>query len=141
MQTASETFFDHRLWRPILDRENEVFFGLVPGARIGLVPHAVAHAERGPMLVWQASTSSVGGAHETFDGFASCDVDIVLVIDDEAIEKLSHSPAEDSVPELRRLVRRGNVVLYFLKCEGALIEAGFEPFLESLGLTIMGACR
>lgn len=141
MQSAAELFFDHGLWRPILDREKEAFSGLMSGARIGLVPHAVAHRERGPMLVWQASESSLTGAHETFDGFGTCDVDIVLVIDDEAVERLFHSTAEDAVSELRRLIRRGHIVLYFLKCEGALIEAGYEPFLDSLGLTIMGACR
>lgn len=141
MQTASEMFFDLRLWRPILERENAAFSGLATGAGIGLVPRAVAHSERGPMLVWRASEGRLTGDRETFSGFASCDLDIVMVIDDEAVGRLSHSTPEDAVSELRRLVRRGHVVLYFLKCEGALVEAGYEPFLETLGLAIMGACR
>ncbi len=141
MQTSADAFFDPGLWRPILDRENAAFSGLASGARIGLVPQAVARLERGPMLVWQATASELTGAHETFDGFGDCDVDIVMVVDDDAVERLFNSAATEAVSELRRLVRRGHVVLYFLKCEGALGEAGYEPFLDSLGLTIMGACR
>ncbi|MHA1108870.1 MAG: hypothetical protein ACTSQV_07125 [Alphaproteobacteria bacterium] len=138
MQTNTDAFFDHRLWRPILDCGNAAFSELVSGASIGLMPQRVAQRERGPMLVWRAAD---GIARRTFDGFAGCEVDMVLVVDDDAVARLRDCGAEDNVSELRRLVRRGHIVLYFLKCEGALIEAGFEPFLDSLGLTIMGACR
>ena len=141
MQISADPFFNHDLWRSVLDHSNVAFSGLASGARIGLVPQAVAQRERGPMLVWQAADNALTGAHETFDGFGTCDVDIVMVVNDDAVERLFRSTADEAVAELRRLVRRGHVVLYFLKCEGALVEAGYEPFLDSLGLTIMGACR
>ncbi len=139
--STADAFFDHRLWRPILDRGNAAFSGLVSGASIGIMPRRVAARERGPMLVWQAADGIPSITHQAFDGFESCDVDMVLVVGDDAVARLRDSAAEDAIAELRRLVRRGHIVLYFLKCEGALIEAGFEPFLDSLGLTIMGACR
>jgi hypothetical protein len=63
------------------------------------------------------------------------------VVDDEAMAALDGMAPGEALAALRRQVRRGTIVLYFLKCEGALVALGYEGFLETLGLTIMGACR
>jgi hypothetical protein len=139
--SAADPFFDHDVWSAILDRGKGVFSGLVPGASIAILPRRVAARNHGDMLLWQVATGGISAGRKVFAGFETCAADVAFVVDDEALARLGDNIADDAVSELRRLVRRGHIVLYFLKCEGALIEAGYEEFLDSLGLTVLGTCR
>jgi len=140
LEILGDPILDEDLWRSLLAGRDEAFACLVPGARVAVVPRAVAQSNDGTMLMCEAQPGAMTTRFRRFRGFEKCSADVVFVINDEARDRIL-SDAMAGLATLRRLVRRGQVVLYFLKCEGALIEAGFEEFLESLGLTILGACR
>jgi hypothetical protein len=135
-----DAFLDHAIWYAVR-AQRQVFAGLAPGACIGIVPRAVARREDGSMLLWQATDDGLASRRACFAGFARCDADMMFVVDDEAMAALDGMAPGEALAALRRQVRRGTIVLYFLKCEGALVALGYEGFLETLGLTIMGACR
>jgi hypothetical protein len=42
---------------------------------------------------------------------------------------------------IKRLIRRGNIMFFVFKNKAQLQDAGYEDFLESLGLAFLGACR
>lgn len=141
MDGLIDPILDGALWRRLLAGDAGPLAALVPGARIAVIPQPYARREAGCLLMCEAQPGGMASRIARFAGFQRCDADIAFVINDEARASLVDEAGHDGLGALRRLVRRGHVVLYFLKCEGALIELGFEEFLESLGLNVLGACR
>ena len=80
-------------------------------------------------------------------GCASCRhprelrLDLLLVADDEALEAISRHLGGDPLTVMKGLIRRGNVLFYVMRTKRELQDAGYEDFLDSLGLAFLGACR
>ena len=78
---------------------------------------------------------------ERFTGMATTRVDVLLVADEEAMAGMQAALVGDALATIKRLVRRGRMMFFVFKNKAQLQDAGYEDFLESLGLAFLGACR
>ena len=128
-------------WQALLDRHPDVFRGLMPGARIGLLSKDDFEPPRATMLVWQANDNGMRAHYEPFPGFEQVKIDLLFIADDDAIRRLHDRAAPAPFAEIKSKVRRRDIILYVVKPRDELIDCGYEDFLDSLGLAFMGACR
>lgn len=154
MNTATDqTFGDIAAWQTMLDRYQEVFLGMVPGSRIGFVSReasgilpgkrleGVQLAAEVSMLAWQLEDGRMAARVERFAGMASTKVDLLLVADEEALTTMLGELSGDTLTVIKRLIRRGRMMFFVFKNKAQLQDAGYEDFLDSLGLAFLGACR
>lgn len=128
-------------WRPTLESNADLFSDLDDGARIGIARRADVNREGAVMVVWEAAGGTLTAKEKPFPGYRDAEVDVLLVADDESLGALAGELDGDALPALKHLVRRGHVVCYVLKRRCALVEAGYEDVLDSIGVPFMGACR
>ena len=155
MTTATnQTFGEIASWQSMLDRHHELFLDMVQGSRIGFVSREASGILPGkrlegvqvvatevPMLAWQLEDNGMAARIEPFAGMASTKVDLLLVADEEALETMRNELAGDTPTVIKRLIRRGRMMFFVFKNKAQLQEAGYEDFLDSLGLAFLGACR
>lgn len=128
-------------WQALLERHSAIFAGMLPGSRIGLLPEEDFESPAAMMLVWEATGNAMVADYRPFPGFAEVEVDLLFVADGETLRWLHDSTNPAPLAELKRKVRRRETLLYVVKPRSALLELGYEEFLDSLGLAFMGACR
>jgi hypothetical protein len=150
---ARSVFDDLAAWQQMLERHEELFCDMVPGSCIGIIPKSaasllpgrrgVAPEAAGPadltMLAWQNGRSGMLASYRSWRGPGAAGVDLLLVADDEALEAMHGHPAAFEL--MKKLIRRGNILFYVMRTKQQLQDAGYEDFLESLGLAFLGACR
>ena len=146
-------FGDITPWQAMLDRHQELFLEMVPGSRIGFVSREASGILPGkhlegvklaadvPMLAWQLESGGMSARIERFAGMASTKVDLLLVADEEAMETMQNELQGDTLAVIKRLIRRGRMMFFVFKNKAQLQDAGYEDFLDSLGLAFLGACR
>ncbi len=128
-------------WQPTIDSNADLFSDLDDGARIGIARRVDVNQPGALMVVWEAADGILTARERPFSGYRDAEVDVLLVADDEALDSLSGQLAADALPAVKQLVRRGNIVCYVLKRRCALIAAGYEDVLDTIGVPFMGACR
>jgi hypothetical protein len=128
-------------WQSLLDRSAEVFSDINPGARIGVVSKDDFEPPTATMLVWEATDQGMRASYESFPGFERVAIDLLFIADDATIVRMHDSATPSPFVEIRGKLRRRDILLYVVKPRDALIEAGYENFLDSLGLAVLGACR
>jgi hypothetical protein len=142
-------------WRTAFDAQPGLFVSLADGARIGFVAradfgsvagrrieglaHAGERAHGAPMLAFEAHGGAMRVEQARFDGFERASIDLLFVADDDSMAELAREA--DTFAVAKRALRRGSVMFYALKPKHALQDAGYEDFLDSLGLAFLGACR
>lgn len=133
--------FDAGHWQPVLDGEAS-FGSVAAGAAAALVSREDWDRNDGVMLEWRArSAGHLAAAPASWRGAQSSAVDVVFVADDAVFTGILDAGPRDALRSLREGVRTGDVVLFITKCQSGLRDAGWEDFLESMGLAFMGACR
>ena len=151
---TEEMFGDMSLWQSMLDRQRELFVGMDSGSRIGFVSREAsgilpgkhlqgvqAVATEVPLMAWEIENGGMSARIERFAGMASTRVDLLLVADREAMDAMLAELGGDMLKTIKRLIRRGNIMFFVFKNKAQLQDAGYEDFLESLGLAFLGACR
>jgi len=144
-------------WQRMLDRHAELFTELVPGARIGILPREATGfapgrqpagwrdarfgADGAPLLAWEAADGRMRARCERVGGFADARADFLLLADAQSIAEAYVALDADALGRLKRRIRRGDVMLCTFRTRAELADAGYEDFLDSLGLAFMGACR
>ncbi len=145
----------------MLDAHQELYSGMLPGSRIGFLPRSAAgfmtgrhlaglsnrdfNLPDGMMLVWEVSGDGTGmranlrpcrNLHDT-------QADLLLVLDETALGEIRRSFDLDNNPfcTIKKLIRCGNILLFVMKTKYELQDAGYEDFLDMLGLAFLGACR
>jgi hypothetical protein len=78
---------------------------------------------------------------EAFAGVASTRVDLLLVADVDAMAAMLEQIDGDMLTAIKRLIRRGSMMFFVFRSKAELQDAGYEDFLDSLGLAFLGACR
>ena len=78
---------------------------------------------------------------EPFESFAEARLDLLFVADEEARGELAATAPAATLRAMKRLIRRGNVMFFVFRTRHELQDAGYEDFLDSLGLAFLGACR
>ncbi len=154
---AGSKFGDLENWQAMLDRHGELFTEMTPGSAVGVVPRAGSGIQLGKhvaslenanndneMLVWQIREGHEAGmlaSRRSYAGFKQANVDLLFVADDAALAALQEALKADTLSIMKRLIRKGNIMFYVMKTKYQLQDAGYEEFLDSLGLAFLGACR
>jgi hypothetical protein len=154
MTTATDlSFGEIAPWQSMLDRHSELFLDMVEGSRIGFVSREASGILPGkhldgvkvatdvPLLAWQLENGAMSARIERFAGMASTKVDLLLVADEEAMATMLGELQGDTPTVIKRLIRRGRMMFFVFKNKAQLQDAGYEDFLDSLGLAFLGACR
>lgn len=129
-------------WQRLLDRHADTFGALAAGASVGLVARPVADgAQSGDFLVWQGEGGRAAALRRHFTNFADCDTHLLFVGDPETMAALHARIDDRPLTAMKMAVRDGSLLLYVLKPKSALLDDGFEDFLDQLGLAFLGACR
>ena len=138
-------------WQPVLDAHVGLFEPLVAGASVALVPrwridaqgqrraNVMPKTDPVPMRLWLREPQAMRVRESIFTGLASLASDVLLIAEDGALEAaLAH---ERPFSELKRLLRRNQVLFMVLRTRDELRERGWIEFLEALGLPFLGTCR
>jgi len=154
---AQSMFSDLSGWQRLLDRHQDLFCEIIPGSSIGIVPKSTTglmpgkraaalrasgfESPDGAVLAWEAREHGMHAAYRRCRGLDEAGVDLLLVADDEALEQIRDHLESEPLAGMKKLIRRGNILFYVMRTKHELQDAGYEDFLESLGLAYLGACR
>jgi len=140
-------------WQAMLDRHAELFSEMDTGARVGFVSRSdsgmlpgkhvagarLAHG--GEILLWERAGQGMRASLQAFTGIADAPVDLLFVAEDEALAAAREALGGDALGLIKRQIRHGGIMFYVMKDKYQLQDAGYEDFLDSLGLAFLGACR
>ncbi len=76
-----------------------------------------------------------------YRGFQEAKVDLLFVAEAEALDKLRADIGDATLPLMKRQIRAGGIMFFVMRTKYELQDAGYEEFLDSLGLAFLGACR
>lgn len=153
---AESRFGDLERWQAMLDRHGELFTEMTPGSAVGFVPRTgsgiqagkhlagLSETSGGEMLVWQIRNGHETGMtafRRSYTGFKQVNVDLLFLPDDDALRAMQDALQGDALSIMKRLIRKGSIMFYVMKTKYQLQDAGYEEFLDSLGLAFLGACR
>lgn len=128
-------------WQSLLDRNGEIFCGIEPGAKVGLLSKDDFEPPTAMMLVWEATPAGMRAYYRPFPGFESVETDLLFVADEPTLRRIYDPSNPAPFADIKTKVRRRDILLYIVRPRAALLERGYEDFLDSLGLTFLGACR
>ena len=127
-------------WQTLLDRNAEFFQGMRAGARIGVLSKEEFEPPA-TMVVWEATEHGMRAGYELFPGFEQVKIDLLFIADETTILGMHDPCAGAPFKEIKTKLRRRDILLYVVKPHHALIDSGYEHFLDSLGLPVLGTCR
>ena len=154
--TAAGVEHDVAGWQQAFDASEALFASLADGARMGFIAQpgfaplgrrragldaAGAQHAGAPMLAFDAARGRIAVTVERFESFEEAGLDLLFVADEEARAELAATPAPARLRAMRRLIRRGGVRFFVLRTRHELQDAGYEDFLESIGVPFLGSCR
>lgn len=157
--TAQSMFDDLPAWQAMLDRYQELFSDMLPGSCIGILPRSgtslmpgkhlagLSNAEfslpDGKMLAWEVRQEGLGmrADYRPCRKFDDARADVLLVPDDAAFVEIRRSLSGDPMSAIRKMIRCGSILFFVMKTKYQLQDAGYEDFLDTLGLAFLGACR
>jgi len=154
---AQSMFTDLPAWQAMLDRHQELFSDMLPGSRIGILPRSgtalmpgkhlagLANSEfslpDGKMLAWEVDQNGMRADYHPCRRFEEARADLLLVPDDAALEEIRRCLDGDPLSAIKKMIRCGNILFFVMKTKYELQDAGYEDFLDTLGLAFLGACR
>lgn len=152
LQTHS--FGDVAQWQAMLDRHAPLFSELEPGCAVGFVPregsgiHPGKHVAgllnaggSGQMLTWAMQDGGMRAAMRDYAGFQDVGVDLLFVADADGLQAMNEAVQGEALTIIKRQIRKGSIMFFVMKTKYQLQDAGYEDFLDSLGLAFLGACR
>lgn len=152
--TTASVFGEIEDWQAMLDRQVELFAEMVTGSSVAIVPREgsgiqpgkhvaglMAAGGSGEMLRWEVTAGGVKAALVPYRGFQQAKVDLLFVAEAEALDKLRGNIGDETLPLMKRMIRAGSIMFFVMRTKYELQDAGYEEFLDSLGLAFLGACR
>ena len=95
----------------------------------------------GEMLRWEVTADGMRAGIVPYRGFQEAKVDLLFVAEAEALDKLRADIGDATLPLMKRQIRAGGIMFFVMRTKYELQDAGYEEFLDSLGLAFLGACR
>jgi hypothetical protein len=148
------TFGELHAWQAMLDRHAPLFTELLAGSAVGFVARAgsgihpgkhvagVMNAGgEGQMLRWSMEGDAMRATLRSYSGFKDAGVDLLFVADEDGMDAMRESLAGETLSIIKRQIRKGAIMFFVMKTKYELQDAGYEDFLDSLGLAFLGACR
>jgi len=152
--TETSAFGEIHEWQAMLDRHATLFSELVPGSAVGFVPRAgsgihpgkhvagvMAAGGEGQMLTWGMDGERMRANVRHYSGFQDARVDLLFVADESGLEAMRDALSGETLSIIKRQIRKGAIMFFVMKTKYELQDAGYEDFLDSLGLAFLGACR
>jgi hypothetical protein len=152
--TEISVFGEVHSWQEMLERHAPLFSELVPGSAVGFVPRAgsgihpgkhvagvVNAGGEGEMLTWAMEGESMRAGVRHYSGFQDARVDLLFVADEAGLEAMRGALHGETLSIIKRQIRKGTIMFFVMKTKFELQDAGYEDFLDSLGLAFLGACR
>jgi hypothetical protein len=141
-------------WQAMLDRHAELFTEMTPGSCVAIVPKEgsgiqpgkhvaglMAADGTGEMLRWEVTADGVRAALAPYRGFQQAKADLLFVADAEALDRLRENIGDETLGLMKRQIRSGGIMFFVMRTKYELQDAGYEEFLDALGLAFLGACR
>lgn len=141
-------------WQAMLDRHAALFTELAPGSAVGFVPRAGSGIQPGKhvaglmnangagrMLTWAMDGSTMRAALREYAGFQDARVDLLFVADEDGLQAMREALQGETLSIIKRQIRKGSIMFFVMRTKFELQDAGYEDFLDSLGLAFLGACR
>ncbi len=75
-------------WQSLLDRYPEIFHGMEPGSKVGLLTKDDFEPPKATMLVWESTQKGMQARYNPFPGFESVDIDLLFIADDPTVRRL-----------------------------------------------------
>jgi len=141
MSTDQITQLELAGWQALLIRHKDIFRGMLPGARVGFLSKDSFEPPSAIMIVWEAGTHGMEARYEPFPGFETVKIDLLFIADNDVIRRLHDPDTPTPFAEIKRKARHRDILLYVVRPRDELLECGYEDFIDSLGLSFMGACR
>jgi len=151
---ALDGFGELTAWQDMLDRHAQMFAEMLPGAAVGFVAREgsgiqpgkhvaglLGSSAQGQMLTWSMDDRRMRAGVRGYDGFQGVGVDLLFVADDGARAEMRAALRGETLSVIKRQIRRGSIMFFVMKTKAQLQDAGYEDFLDSLGLAFLGACR
>ena len=152
--TQTSTFGEIDDWQAMLERHATLFSELLPGSAVGFVPRAgsgihpgkhvagVMNAGgEGQMLTWVMEGERMRANLRHYSGFQDARVDLLFVADESGLDAMRDALQGETLSIIKRQIRKGAIMFFVMKTKYELQDAGYEDFLDSLGLAFLGACR
>jgi hypothetical protein len=152
--TEISAFGEVHAWQSMLDRHAPLFSELSPGSAVGFVPregsgiHPGKHVAgvmnaggEGQMLTWAMDGGRMRADIRNYSGFQDARVDLLFVADESGLEAMRGAVDGETLSIIKRQIRKGSIMFFVMKTKYQLQDAGYEEFLDSLGLAFLGACR
>ena len=143
-------------WQRAFDASEGLFGSLSDGARMGFIAQpgfaplgrrrpgldaAAAQHTGAAMLAFAAANGRIDVTVERFESFEEARLDLLFVADEDARAHLAAAPVLTRLHAMKQLIRHGSVRFFVLRTRHELQDAGYEDFLESLGIPFLGSCR
>ena len=141
-------------WQAMLDRHAPLFSELAAGCAVGFVPRAgsgihpgkhvagVMNADgQGEMLTWAMDGERMRANLRQYSGFQDARVDLLFVADEAGLEAMREAVHGETLSIIKRQIRKGAIMFFVMRTKFELQDAGYEDFLDTLGLAFLGACR
>lgn len=155
MLTISESAFGElQDWQSMLDRHAELFSEMLPGSAVGFVPRAgcgiqpgkhvagiMGATGEGEMMTWEVAAVGMRASLRRYAGFQDAKVDLLFVAEEAAIAAMQEAMRGETLSIMKRQIRQGGIMFYVMRTKYELQDAGYEEFLDNLGLAFLGACR
>ena len=152
--TETSAFGEVRAWQAMLERHAPLFSELLPGSAVGFVPRAgsgihpgkhvagvINAGGAGQMLTWVMDGEHMCAKLRQYSGFQDARVDLLFVADESGLEAMREALEGETLSIIKRQIRKGAIMFFVMKTKYELQDAGYEDFLDSLGLAFLGACR
>ena len=128
-------------WQKILDMQDDVFRGIMPGSKIGLMVKEQFGSEGSRMMVWEIQPGSVQVQDDVFRGFRNSGVDLLFVAEEDALLELYQEQTQEAFSIFSNMIREGRILFYYLVTHDEIVANGYEEFLEKVGVPFMGGCH
>ena len=125
-------------WQTLLDGQ-ERYFGRVRQGRIGIIGSQTFASPPGAALVWDIAGGRARAGEDRY--LCQAGYDLLLVVAGDQALPGPDNLEPDPVAALRRLIRRGDVLLFAPAGRDELLARGFEDLVEALGVPFVGTCH
>ncbi|MBF0354573.1 MAG: hypothetical protein HQL43_04980 [Alphaproteobacteria bacterium] len=129
------------IWQPVLDRHASLFEALEDGRSLALLDKDTWDAGQGEALHCKLEGGHMQARASAWEGAAKTDADMLFVGLRDSLDHLEQASPDARMGALKDRIHQGDVLFFVMRTKCTLIDAGWEDFLDSLGLAFMGACR
>lgn len=132
---------DLDFWRGWLEENRDLFKGIQPGSRIGLVSRREFDELKGRVLIWEIRGKEVVPFYEDFSGFERKVADVLFVFSPGVVEEFKEATVLGEGSRLfKDFLRQKRVTFFSLLRPDELYERGYEDFFLELGLDYVRGC-